>query len=403
MEKQEKKQIKPLCLSFWTPPTNRPQAILIGKMIPEWINQGIRPEIVTYEKNGDWNIDTPVYKIPQFKLPKILNRILPIRAYMRRRYQNQIFRNLIEIIKKHDLNLIFSFANPQESNVIGSIIKEKAGTPFVSHFSDPWYDNPCVSMSFWRKKMVLKQEKRIIKNSNVAIFINAYLRDMVMKKYPQEWQKRGVVIHHSFSPNDYSLKKNTIPKNKNEFVFSYVGVFYKDRNPEIIFQALNKIIGDDKNLAQKIKFQIIGCDSGYTDFPIDKVKKMIADYELDNVVTLIPRVSYQESLKYMQLSDCLIIVDLKYELGYCLPSKIVDYAGSGSVILGVANQDSPVANFLQELGYKSFTYEQINELASYMKKIITGQIKTKKNDEFLNQFSVASTTRELLKLFSKVI
>ena len=258
-------------------------------------------------------------------------------------------------------------------------------------------------MSFWRKKMVLKQEKRIIKNSNVAIFINAYLRDMVMKKYPQEWQKRGVVVHHSFSPNDYSLKKNTIPKNKNEFVFSYVGVFYKDRNPEIIFQALNKIIGDDKNLAQKIKFQIIGCDSGYTDFPIDKVKKMIADYELDNVVTLIPRVSYQESLKYMQLSDCLIIVDLKYELGYCLPSKIVDYAGSGSVILGVANQDSPVANFLQELGYKSFTYEQINELASYMKKIITGQIKTKKNDEFLNQFSVASTTRELLKLFSKVI
>src|SRR3989344_9046948 len=74
MEKQEKKQIKPLCLSFWTPPTNRPKAILICKMIPEWINQGIRPVIVTYEKNGDWNIDTPVYKIPQFKLRDFINR-----------------------------------------------------------------------------------------------------------------------------------------------------------------------------------------------------------------------------------------------------------------------------------------------------------------------------------------
>lgn len=400
-----KKQIKPLCLSFWTPPTNRPQAILIGKMIPEWINQGIQPVIVTYEKNGDWNINTPIYKIPQFKLPKILNRIPPIRMYMRCRYQNQIVRNIIEIIKKHDLNLIFSFANPQESNVIGSIVKEKTGLPFVSHFSDPWYDNPCVSMSFWRKKMVLKQEKRIIKNSSAAIFINAYLRDMVMKKYPQEWQKKGTVIHHSFSPTDYPLDENTIlkSKKKNKFIFSYVGVFYKDRNPEIIFRVLNKIVKDNKNLAQKIKFQIIGCDSGYTDFPVDKVKKMITVYKLDNIVTLIPRVSYRESLKYMQLSDCLIIIDLKYELGYCLPSKIVDYAGSNSVILGVANQDSPVANFLRELGYRSFTYEQANELASYIRELVTGQTKTEKNEKFLNQFSVALTTRELFKLFSEVI
>lgn len=393
--------IKPLCLSFWSPPTIRPQAILIGKMIPEWIAQSVRPVMVTYASNGHWSIDIPIYTITPFALRGISNLLPPMRAYLRRRYQERIADYVIGIMKKHNVNLIFSFANPQESNIIGAIIKEKTGVPFVSHFSDPWYDNPAAPLSFWRAKRVLKQETRVIRNSDRAVFINASLRDMVMAKYPLKWQGKGAVVHHSFSPKDYPLDEEAIAENKqgDKFIFSYVGAFYKERNPEVIFRALQKAIEKHKDIAHKIVFQLVGCDSGYTDFSIDDVKALINKYRLAEIVTLVPRVDYRESLKYMQLADCLVMIDIRYPLGYALPSKLIDYAGSGSSIVGVANHMSPVADFLQKLGYRSFGYDEVDELALYLYALITGQVKTKRNVEFLEQFNVKSTTRELLDLF----
>ncbi len=400
-----KNQIRPLCLSFWSPPTVRPQAILIGKMIPEWIAQSIEPVILTYANQGDWDIKAPIYKIEQFKLNRIMNRIPPLRAYFRYRYQQKLVKTIARIIKKHDINIVFSFANPQESNLIGALVKEKIGVPFISHFSDPWYDNPCVTMSPWRAKRVLKQETKIIKNSDAVVFINNNMRDIIMKKYPREWAGKSAVIHHSFAPTDYPLssKQITTNKDKNKFIFSYVGVFYKERNPEIIFQALQRIIQKDGHLASKINFQIVGCDGGYTDFPIDAVKTLIEKYKLENIVSLIPRVDYHESLRYMQLADCLILIDVRYKQSYCLPSKLIDYAGSGSAILGIANQNSPVADFLRKLGDQSFTYDQIDGLSLHIRELITGENKINKNIGFLNQFNVTSTTQQLLGLFTKML
>ena len=62
MNGYSEKKIKPLCLSFRTPPTVRPQAILIGKMIPEWMAQCLEPVIITYESNGDWDIGAHEYQ-----------------------------------------------------------------------------------------------------------------------------------------------------------------------------------------------------------------------------------------------------------------------------------------------------------------------------------------------------
>jgi len=58
--------LKVLCLGFWSPPLIRPRAILLGKIIPEWLNQGIKPVVVTYDNGGQWNVEAPVYRISQF-------------------------------------------------------------------------------------------------------------------------------------------------------------------------------------------------------------------------------------------------------------------------------------------------------------------------------------------------
>ena len=360
---------------------------------------------MTYESSGAWDIDVPIYRIKQFKFSRGVNRIPLIRTFLRWRYRIGIADRVAEIIKQHGINLIFSFANPQESNLIGAMIKERTGVPLVSHFSDPWYDNPANSFSRRHANRVLKQEMYIIKNSGSVVFINDDLRAMVMKKYPAQWLEKGVVIHHSYSPSDYPLGAETIvkQKSKNKFVFCYVGVFNKERNPEMIFQALKDVVESDRTLKNKVEFQLVGCDGDYAGFSIDKVKELIEKYQLQTVVTLVPRMSFRESLRYMQLADCLIIIDVRYQQNYCLPSKLIDYAGSGSPVIGISNHDSPIAVFLKKLGYKNFTFDELEQLTAYMKYTVTHKPAIQINKDYLDQFHISSNTRKLLALFSRVL
>src|SRR3989344_3212843 len=115
--------LKVLCLSFRTPPQVRPQAILIGNLLEK-------------------------------------------------RYFYRLFKQMEEIVKKHQINLIYSFSNPYASNIVGAKLKEKLGIKFISNFSDPWYDDPYQSFSKSEKKDIARKEKNIIQTSNRIIFNN---------------------------------------------------------------------------------------------------------------------------------------------------------------------------------------------------------------------------------------
>ena len=92
--------IKPLCLSFRTPPDLRPQAILIGKMIPEWLKQGLKPVILTYQKARAWHIEAPIYQIPAFKISRFLNKIPPVKRILRQKYYLKTVSQVSKVIKE---------------------------------------------------------------------------------------------------------------------------------------------------------------------------------------------------------------------------------------------------------------------------------------------------------------
>jgi len=388
--------LKILCLSFWTPPIVRPQSILIGKMIPEWMRQGIRPVILTYDICGDWDIDLPVYKIPQFSINRCLNR-LKITTILEYFYYRKLLKITRQIIEKHQIDLVFSFANPQASNILGAMIGKDLDIKFISHFSDPWYNNPYKSFSWLGAKKVLAQERYIIKYSNKVIFITEKMKEQVMKKYPEKWQGKAVVIPHCYDLKDYPAAENR----SGEYIISYIGAFYGKRNPEIIFKSLKKIL-DNKLLKRKFKFKIVGGAVDYVAYKQD-LEQMVKDYCLESIVELIPPVDYKKSLEYMKLSDCLLVIDADFPNSPFLTSKVVDYAGSGRTIVGVTPNGSPTAEFLANLGYRAFNHGQVDELAEYFKKLILGEIDPQINKDFLDQFDVSFTAAKLIKQFQEVL
>ena len=393
------KELKILYLGFWSPPEIRPRAIAVGKLMPELIRQGVRPVIITYKSDTEWEINTPIYKISPYLIRGIFKKITITRVIAEYFYYKNTFKEIKRIIKKHEINIVFSFSNPQASNILGAMIKRKLNIPFVSHFSDPWYDNPYKIFEGLSKWKTLFLEKFIIKNSDKIVFTNPQALDLVMQKYSQLWRKKSEVIAHCYNPKDYPEKVEKSDK----FIFSYIGAFYKQRNPNIFFQSLEKVLNNNPELKKKCLVKLIGVINDYTGYSKEKVEIMINQYGLAEIVEVLPVVNYQESLGFMKEADCLINIDANFKNSPFLPSKLIDYAGSETMILGISPQNSPTDIFLEKLGYKKFDYSQKKELEEYLENLINQRVDIRINKQFLEKFNVQNIVRKFINLFQEVL
>ena len=392
--------IRPILISFWSPPAVRPQAILLGKMVPEWLRQGIEPVLVTLEREGKWDIGAPFYELPHFTTNKYLRAVLPVYgAWTHKRYLERLFRSCEEIIKRHEINIVFSFSNPQASNILGAMLKQRLGIKFVSHFSDPWTDNPYKNLS--EKQDELRQEKLVVMSSDRIIFVTEELKNLVMKKYSPELLARTAVIPHSFDPADYAAQaRETGP---DTMVFSHIGAFYKERNPALLLQAFQGLFAKKPDLRRRVKIRFIGGTNKYTGYSEEALQDEINRYGLQEHVESVPPVNFRESLRLMTGADCLVVIDANFAGSPFLPSKVVDYAGSRKPIIGITPEGSPTAQFLLGLGQAHFNYDQVGDLEKYLEKFIEGRLVPSINLDFLKQFEVKNTTQKLITKFREAL
>lgn len=393
--------MKILFLAFWAPPLVRPRAIAAGKVVPELIRQGAEVVIVRYENAEPWEIDVPVYSVPEFTSGGVLQMFSFGRALLEGRNYRKIFLSIAEIVNNHTPDLVFSFSNPQQSNIVGAMIKKRLGISFVSHFSDPFVDNPYKTFSFLGRRKVAAQERFIIRRSDRVIFTNQAAADLVMKKYPASWYAKARIIPHCFDPKEYP-QQNEERLNPLRFTFRHVGAFYKKRNPEYFFEALSLLFKAKPHLRQRCRVELVGAVNDYADYSREKLEAARARCGLGDVVSILPVVSYRESLAAMRSADCLIVIDADVAASPFLPSKVVDYAGSGKPIIGVTPLGSPTAEFLREAGYRAFAYGESQSLAAYIGDLIEGTVQMTPNKNYLAQFNVENVVAQLLKEFATV-
>ncbi|MBI4138621.1 glycosyltransferase [Candidatus Uhrbacteria bacterium] len=394
------KEIRPLCISFWTPPLIRPQAILMQKMIPEWCRQGVEPVIVTYDICGQWDIDIPIYHIPPYAGPPRRFAWNPFAgSWYEFKYYREMCERLIPIIHRHNINVIYSFANPTSSNLLGVALKQKTGAPLVAHFSDPWFDNPLKERSWLSSFKIRLLEWYVIKHSDLVTTVDEAMKEHIKKKYPFEWQKKIRVVNHCYDPKLYPTK--TLSSDGRPYIISHIGAFYKKRMPHALFRSLVMLRNHRPDIAERLCIRLIGGNADYTRVTSDTLDKLVRSYNLQRMVELLPTVEYQESLCLMTNSDALLVIDPEFR--YYIASKVIDYAGSRRPIIAITQHDSSTALFVKQLGYQTFTHTQTEELAGYLTDLIEGKISFEPRTEFLSQYSVTSTTSRLFELFKEAM
>jgi len=242
-------------------------------------------------------------------------------------------------LKPGDFDAIATFGNPMSVHLAGAILKRAWRKPWIAHFSDPWVDNPYSDRRFLSDAIQRRLEAYVIGHADTVVFTSEYTSELTMKKYRSSWQQKAVVIPHCF---DGDLYPQVRPRNE-RLLFRSIGNFYGPRTPRPLLEALVHLRQTHPEILDNYFFEFIG------NCPADS-SKILEEYDLTSVVAFRGSVGYLESLVLMKTADVLLLIDAPMDVNLFLPSKLIDYLGSGNTILGITPQVGASADVIRSVG-----------------------------------------------------
>lgn len=263
----------------------------------------------------------------------------------------------------NSVDAMATFGEPMSDHLVGLAVKRRFGTPWLVHFSDPWADNPFRSfqpLANWRNRQL---EAEVIKNADSVVFTSEETRNLVMRKYPAKWMKKTFILPHSFDPVEFN-KLPVSTRSDEKLTIRYLGNFYGHRTPFPLIRALAQMVQKTPDILKDVRFQIVGTLPGW--MRMHPALRRLPE----GLLEFCSSVKYSDSLELMASSDLLMVIDAPAKESVFLPSKLVDYIGSGRPIFGIVPPGAS-KKLIERLGGLTADPKNLNEIVSNLVEAIT--------------------------------
>lgn len=218
-------------------------------------------------------------------------------------------------------------------------VKKHKKVNWIAQFSDPWSGNP-LEGNIFRKLWHQRNEADMVKSADFIIHSSRYSMDLMLRRYQKDINIKAAVLPHAFDKELYPIRSKA---NNAQVIMRYVGVLFGRRSPEPLFRALNMLFKRRRDLKFALKVELVGA------VPVEMLNTSAALSLPKGTVTNIPNVTYIESLELMYDADILLLIDADINQNLFLPSKLADYIGADTPIVGLvpsgASEDA-----IKELG-----------------------------------------------------
>ena len=272
--------------------------------------------------------------------------------------------------------VVIAFSRPETDLVVGVKLRKIFNVPLVVHFSDPWVNNPYKKYNRIERWINKKLESKVMKNADLILFTNDDQKNLVMRNYPENIQKKFNTIYHCYDKNLYDAGPG---KNNSRFVIRHLGNLYGQRKPDSLLQATHDLLKQYPELEEKLVIEFYGQVS-------QDVLRAVKSLDLERVITFHKPVSYLESLRLMTSSDLLLSIDAESDYNIFFPSKIVDYMGSEKDIIGISSLQGASADIIRNYGGRIFAHSQTEEIKKAIYESVMGKRKFSINDNELKKY-----------------
>ena len=288
-----------------------------------------------------------------------------------------------DIIKSHNIDLIYTTSLPYSSHLMAIHLKKKfPDIPWVADFRDEWTNNPYILDNPYnpiRMNIERKMERKVLQTADYLITNTpVMLRNFINNNPDMNLDKKFCVIPNGYDPDDFKIllngsnskvnnrddnnngsilvtsdngvkylgvnnKNNDGFRNPSKFTITYTGAFYGRRKPDIFFHAIGDLIKEEKIDRNKLQIKLMGS------FKKEQIQKLIDLHNLDGVVEIFPYIPHEECLKHMISSDCLLLIEGAgpgAEAFYT--GKVFEYMIAGRPILAIIPVNGAAAMLIRE-------------------------------------------------------
>ena len=298
---------------------------------------------------------------------------------------------LKKYIIENKIDIIVTSGPPHSLHLIGLQLKESLDIKWYADFRDPWTTigyHKALKLSNYAEKKHKYLEKKVLNTADTIIVTSKTTRAEF-----QSITSRPIEV----ITNGYDVEN--VPKQKldSKFTMAHIGSFLSDRNPKILWQALEELVTEHAEFANHFRLKLIGKVS-------QEVLDSIKSYNLTYYLDYIGYVSHNEAIKEQKKSQILLLIEIdSEETKSIIPGKLFEYMVSERPIIGIGPKDSDFAEIINSTNTGAFfTYDQKEEL----KKNIFNYFQLYLKNELvvfpvgLQQYSRKKLTEQLAKIIN---
>lgn len=309
-------------------------------------------------------------------------------------------RYLSTYLEKENINLVISTGPPHSMHLIArGLKKHRPQLRWVADFRDPW-----TNIDFYEKLMLTRAadalhhrlEQAVLKEADAVVSIGESMMEEFKAMYLAAGGKHSEkfsVITNGYDEDDV---RTTAPPLDQRFSLAHIGTLVRDRNPEILWQALSQLIKENESFSRELEIKLVG-----------KVDLYVMDQlTAQGLLPFVRRIEYlphdQVILEQKASKVLLLLVNNTKNAKGILTGKFFEYLAAARPVLAIGPENGDLAAIIKETncGYIS-SFEDLEGLKANILKLYRGQ-NTVADGAAIKAYSRRHLTKKLCNLLGVV-
>ena len=237
-------------------------------------------------------------------------------------------------LQENKIDAIITTGPPHSMHMIGLELKKQLQVKWLADFRDPWTE-----IDYFHQLPLTQKSKRKHSNLENEVLSKADIALVVgesMKKSFAKVAKRVEVIPNGFDTQREEIKSEL----DTSFSITHVGLMNADRNPKILWEAINELSNEHEDFGKDCTIRLIGKLANEVKNDVQK---------LDVVVEYIDYVEHHSVRKYQQSTQVLLLsINHVPSARGIITGKIFEYLQAKRPILAIGPEDGDAAEIIKK-------------------------------------------------------
>jgi glycosyltransferase involved in cell wall biosynthesis len=242
--------------------------------------------------------------------------------------------------KQRHCQVIYSSAWPLSCHVLGLLVHNLTGKPWVADYRDEWTLNtqwfPPTRFHRWLGE---KLDAACVRNARFVVNTTEIRTRNFMEKFGGTLDKY-VTIHNGFDEQDVAPYRGLAPPGEILTITS-IGSLYGGRDPRLLLSVLSELVQKGTIHKERICLKLIGGEN-------EVLQHEVQQLGIASCVEIIPRLPQPQAFEHLAKSHIALLIGSDMER-YAMTTKLYEYAGMGRKIMALV-PEGPVWDFVTQSG-----------------------------------------------------